>query len=152
MSEPTLVITQEVPATLVITAEQSGLLEINSGKGLPGSPGKDAVGLVPLPFSRFGPISPSVGDQRFYVDYDVRLLSARVSLGHPAQGAALVVGVNLDGAPYHQLSLPAGQNGVLVGIDEDIAAGSYFTIDVVSVGSTDPGEDLAVTLWMKAVA
>jgi len=137
MSEPTLVITETTPATLVITAEQSGLLEINSGKGLPGSPGKDAVGLVPLPFSRFGPISPSVGDQRFYVDYDVRLLSARV---------------NLDGAPYHQLSLPAGQNGVLVGIDEDIAAGSYFTIDVVSVGSTDPGEDLAVTLWMKAVA
>ena len=109
-------------------------------------------GLIPLPFSRPGEQYVSVGQLLFPVDYDVLLLGGRAIAGTAPQGADLRAVVKLDGAPFLTLTCLAGfaSSGFVDGANAPITAGSSFTVDVEQVGSTIPGSDLVIVLWMRS--
>lgn len=146
-----LVITAPGPTELVIEQRVTAMLGFQ-GSGLPGAAGRDAVGIGALPFGRLGSMSPSVGGQRFPFAYAFTALSLSVSLGTAPVGADFVLVLNRNGSPWVTATVPDGQDEVLVVIDEDITPGDFVTVDITSVGSTQPGADLTAILWTKAIA
>ena len=149
--DDTLILTAPGPATLVITAEETGFLGF-AATGLPGTNGRDAAGLIPLPYSKSGPMNLSTGPQRFYLDYDVVLTRGHASLGTPPLGSDFVLRFNLDGSPFAFLTIPDGAHDIVFDWGSlPIAAGSYLSVDRTAVGSIFPGADLTAVLWMKAL-
>ena len=148
---PDLVIVAPAPPVLEIVHEQTAFLEFE-GAGLPGAPGRDAAGVGSMPFSRLGPMFVSTGAQRFPFAYPFRALSLSVTLGTaPAVGDFVLV-LNRNGAPWVTATVVDGTTAATVGIDEDLLAGDYLTVDITSVGSIQPGADLTAILWTKAMA
>lgn len=146
-----LVITAPGPTTLQIVAETTAFLEFEAA-GLPGAAGKDAAGISCLTFSRLGGMYVSTGSQHFPFAYPFTALSLSVTLGVAPTGDDFVLVLNRNGAPWVTATVPAGQTSVLVAIDEDLADGDDLTVDVTSVGSSEPGQDLTAILWTKAIA
>lgn len=146
-----LVITVPGPTTLQIVAETTAFLEFEAA-GLPGAAGKDAAGISALTFSRLGSMYVSTGAQHFPFAYPFLALSLSVVLGVAPTGDDFVLVLVRNGTPWVTATIPAGQDTVLVPIDEDILAGDDLTVDITSVGSTQPGADLTAILWTKAIA
>ena len=149
-----LILTEEIPE-LVITAPVVSFVEVEA-TGLPGAPGKDSPGLIPMPFAREGGQYVKVGKQKFTIEYDAIALGLRVSLVEPPVGADFIVALRINGTVIVRATIPDGAETsgyILVphGIDT-ISAGDYATLDVEQVGSTLPGTTLTATFWMKVVA
>lgn len=100
-----------------------------------------------------GDASVMTGLQRFYVEHDTMLLSARVSAGVPPTGTPLICDVNVNdesvfAAPGDRPTLAEGENTVLTTFSEGILipAEDYLTFDVDQVGAIDPGSHIVVQL------
>lgn len=102
-----------------------------------------------------GTLTTLLGAHRVYNDTGAALTirSVRASVGTAPTGAAVICDVRVDNTTI----FPGGTNQpqVAAGANTDkttgmstttIADGSYFTVDVVQVGSTVPGADLTVQI------
>lgn len=140
---------------ILVEVETQPPVEVTiSDVGLPGPPGPPALDLYPIPWSRRGNQYVSVGTMPIYVEYPSIALGARAGLGVPCTGSDLVVLIRRNDVAFHQLTIPQGDrtSGYVLIPANTISVGDYFTLDVVQVGSTTPGTDLSVSLWLKVTA
>lgn len=115
-----------------------------------------AIGSRIQPFSSSGPLMVEVGGHRLYNDTSAAwtILSVRASVGTPPTGSSLIVDVNVSGTTIFttQSNRPAiaaagSTSGKITNMNvTTVAAGEYLTIDVDQVGSTTPGNNLAVQI------
>jgi hypothetical protein len=103
-----------------------------------------------LPFSVYGVVAVTTGDQRFYNDTGLILtfIKARISVGVAPTGADLIGVFKLNGVALCTVTVTAGTNtGVAtVFTPTTIADGDYITFDVTQVGSTVAGSDLTAQI------
>lgn len=120
-------------------------------QGVQGAPGVPAPSLNPMTWTRGGPQFVSTGLHKYYVDHPGTDMGLRASLSTPPVGADLVVALRQNGTVIQLATIPDGQitSGYLTLSPGTVSAGDYFTVDVTQVGSTDPGSELTVTLWMR---
>lgn len=105
-------------------------------------------------FSKAGPLATGAGTFRIYNDTGATLAikSARASVGTAPTGASVTVDVNINGTTSifsTRPTIPAGSNTsgkVTTLTTTTISDGSYFTVDIDTVGSTIPGSDLVVQI------
>lgn len=144
-----LIVTEET-TELVITAPTLAFLEVEA-TGLPGAPGADAPGIMPIPFGRMGTQFVDVGTQRFYIEYDGLLLGFRGVLASPPVGDDFIMALRVNGTVVATATILDGEynSGYVTITPGTVSAGDYVTFDVTQVGSTSPGATLTVGLWMK---
>lgn len=107
-------------------------------------------GLNPV-FSRQGTLGVLTGTQRLYVERAGTIGVVRASLGTPSVGSPVVVDVNKNGTSILSapISVAAGQYTATGTIsNSSCVAGDYYTVDIDSVGSTSPGANLTVTIYI----
>ena len=134
MTDP-IVIVQPVVPTVTINA--SGPV------GATGSPG-----LVPI-FTRQNFITPLTGNSRFYFDSTRVIGQVRASLGTPPTGSGAVIDTLINGTSMGTVTIPAGANTATITTSKTVNAGDYATVSILSVGSTNTGADLVVTLTIN---
>lgn len=106
-----------------------------------------------FPFSRAGTLAVSTGTFRIYNDSGATLTikAVRASVGTAPTGAAITVDVNVNGTSIFTTrpTIAAGTNTsgkVTAFTTSTISDGSYFTVDIDTVGSTVAGSDLTVQI------
>jgi hypothetical protein len=108
-------------------------------------------------FSREGTAAVIAGTSRWYNDTGVTLsfVSVRASVGTAPTGASLKVDVNKDGTTIFTSQNARPEIAVSTFTDESSAPdvgtifdGSYLTVDIDQVGSTIPGSNVVVQIWM----
>ncbi len=107
-------------------------------------------GLNPV-FSRQGTLATLTGTQRLYVERTGTIGVVRASVGTPSVGSPVVVDVNKNGTSILSapISVAAGQYTATGTIsNSSCVAGDYYTVDIDSVGSTSPGANLTVTIYI----
>ncbi len=144
-----IIVTEET-TQLVITAPETVFLEVEA-TGLPGAPGADSPGIMPIPFGRMGTQYVDVGTQEFYVEYDGNLLGFRGVLASGPVGDDFIMALRVNGVVVATATILDGQrnSGYVTITPGTVVAGDYITFDVVQVGSTSPGTTLTVGLWMR---
>ena len=146
-----LIITEEL-TELVIEAPVVAFLEVEA-TGLPGVDGKDAPGLVPMSFGRFGEQYVKMGDAEFTIEYPATLLGLRAKLVDAPVGQDFRVALRKNGSVIQHATIPDGQKNSGYTLISDVVGAcvpdDYVTLDVEQVGTTTPGTSLTVTLWMK---
>lgn len=156
MANEITVISEDEIAIVVETVEQhfdvtvSGLGE-RGPQGLQGEPGVPAPSLNPMTWTRGGTQFVSTGGHKYYVDHPGTDMGLRASVTVPPLGDDLVVALRKNGSVIQLATIPDGADtsGYITLSPGTVSAGDYFTVDVTQVGSTLPGEDLTVTLWMR---
>lgn len=132
----------------------NGYASLDAGGKVPTS--QMAIGSRIQPFSSSGPLMVEVGGHRLYNDTSVAwtILSVRASVGTPPTGSSLIVDVNVGGTTIFTtqgnrptITAAGNTSGKITTMNvTTVAAGEYLTIDVDQVGSTTPGNDLAVQI------
>lgn len=122
------------------------LSEIGTGGG--GGGGNHIV-----PFSWSGELQTSSGTHRLVFADNATLVAVVASCGVAPAGAAVIVDVNLNGTTIFttQANRPTiadggNQSAVATPDVTAVSAGDYLTVDIDQVGSSDPGEDLTVSI------
>lgn len=123
--------------------------------GPKGDPGEDGADGAPGPgawvYSVAGTLEPLVGNIPIYNDTgrELTIVAVRASVGQAPTGSGVTVDVNLNGSTSilsTPLTIPANQTTARATsfTTATLADGDYLTVDIDSVGSTDPGEGLVV--------
>lgn len=136
------VVIVEVPTVELTVTVEEVVVEI-AQLGAQGIRGAD--GLVPI-FSRQNELSIVTGLTRFYFEQSGTISKIRASVGTPATGSSIDVGVYLNGGLIDTVSIPATQNTVVSSLSEPVVLGDYVTVSILAVGSTTAGTDLTVIL------
>lgn len=107
--------------------------------------------IVYLPYTLQGLLSTSEGDLRLYVEDDMVIDTVRASVGTSPTGSPVVVDILRNGVDSvftdisHAPTIAPGDNTSVVLPDNVVAAaGDFFTMSVLSVGSDTPGTGLTV--------
>jgi hypothetical protein len=95
---------------------------------------------------------------RWYARGAWTILAVRASVGTAPTGASVIVDVNKNGTTIFttQSSRPTiavSTNTALNSADPEIdtlANGDYLTLDVDQIGSTEPGQNLTVQVWLES--
>lgn len=138
----------------VIDIETEGLQgPAGPASTIPGPQGPPGPGLSPATFSRLGELTTTTGNQRFYVEYGGEVLGLRVAVGVPPIGSSIVVALRQNNVVIATATVLSAQltSGYVTVSAGTIVAGDYFTVDIQQVGSANPGSDLTVAVWIKAV-
>jgi hypothetical protein len=132
----------------------NGYAGLDSGGKVPTS--QLAIGSRIQPFSSSGPLMVEVGGHRLYNDTSTAwtILSVRASAGTAPTGSSIIVDVNISGTTIFTtqsnrptIAIAGNTSGKITNMNiTTVAAGAYLTIDVDQVGSTTPGNDLAVQI------
>jgi len=125
-------------------------VEVISG-GMQGPPGPIAFA---IPFSRPGEQGVLDAGTPWYVEQDVTVRGIRASVKTAPAGAPIIVQVWLDSVTLvGEVEIPAGAvtSGFTPPDEAELESGGYLTVSVTSVGTTEPGADLVVAVWMEAV-
>lgn len=109
-----------------------------------------------FPFSRAGTLAVAVGTHRLYNDsgatLTIKAVRASVGTAPTGAGSSVTIDVNINGTTSIFTTRPtiaAGSNTsgkVTTFSTTTISDGSYFTVDIDTVGSTTPGSDLTVQI------
>jgi hypothetical protein len=109
-------------------------------------------------FSKAGVLATGVGTHRWYNDSGrtLTIKKIRASAGAAPSGASILVDVNINAGTIfstqtNRLTIASGGATATQTVfnTTTITDGSYFTIDIDQVGSTTPGSDLVVTIWLE---
>lgn len=110
----------------------------------------------PVVWSYSGSQFVRTGLMPLFLDGDCTFVGAIAGVGTPPQGAALIADVHLDGVTIfgNQSARPTIAPGAKSGVAGpatvvDLDAGSYLTVDVDQIGTTQPGADLSVVLSLR---
>jgi hypothetical protein len=111
---------------------------------------------VGMAWSFEGQLIPTVGAHRFYNDTGsaADISSVRATVNVSPVGGSVIIDVNIDGVTIFtdQSRRPTIPEGTLTDLSSlsDVRmiwpAGSYLTVDIDQVGSTNSGEDLTVNV------
>lgn len=149
--------------TLVPTAEL-GTGAASATKFLRGdqtwaTPASTGITLKEAAFGFPGTVFTKTGTQRWYADRAYTCTSIITSLGTAPTGANLRLDINIDGATAftNQTQRPNVTAGTNVQIKTTnlgnlvtLASGSYITLDVDQIGSTEPGAELTCQITFEA--
>jgi hypothetical protein len=123
------------------------------GVGLQGPRG--LAGPLPI-FSSQGSLSVKIGTARLYFDVTQTVISVRASVGTSPVGASVIVDVRKNGTtlfptnPGNRPTIAPGAFTVTTVPDVvAFSAGDYLTVDIVQVGTTNPGADLTVQVRVQ---
>lgn len=137
---------------IAIFAKSGGALWVRNSSGVERlvEPG------ILFPFSKSGTLAVATGTFKLYNDCGATLTikSVRASVGTAPTGAgsSVTVDVNINGTTSifsTRPVIPAGSitSGKVTTLSTTtISDGSYFTVDIDTVGSTTPGSDLVVQI------
>lgn len=133
-STTTIDITTPVGAT--VTAATAG------PQGVPGT--------TPI-YSRVSQLAPLQGKSRFYFEQGCVIGKVRAAVGTAPTGSPVVIDVNVNGSSIYadQEQRPSIAAGAYTAVSTPgfaVSAGDYITVDIDSVGTTNPGADLTVTV------
>ena len=125
--------------------------DANTTSWVPGGGGGGGNHIVP--FSWSGELQTSSGTHRLVFADNATLVAVVASCGVAPAGAAVIVDVNLNGTTIFttQANRPTiadggNQSAVATPDVTAVSAGDYLTVDIDQVGSSDPGEDLTVSI------
>lgn len=113
---------------------------------------------VQATFSKAGTLASGVGTHRWYNDSGKTLTikKIRASVGASPSGASILVDVNINAATIfstqtNRLTIASGGATATQTTfnTTTISDGSYFTVDIDQIGSTTPGSDLVVSIWLE---
>jgi hypothetical protein len=96
-----------------------------------------------------GELSTFVGKARWYPPKNIALLSVRASVDTPPTGGAIQLVMRKNGVIVgNSIDINSGQNRSILVDFSGVTGGAddYFTVDVISVGSTIKGSDLTVVI------
>jgi hypothetical protein len=133
--------------TVVVESDDNTVLISQSGfQGVPG-PAHETY-----QFTMQDQIEPAVGTTYIPFDTSAQMLSVQAVTSVSPVGQDIVVDVLINGIsvwsnPADRLTISAGQDesAVITAFDTDsFVAGDRLSVDVVQVGTTNPGEDLLV--------
>lgn len=121
--------------------------------------GGTTVMKIVLPFTQEGNVSEGAGVNKIYNDSGITLNidEARAAVTTSPSGQDLIFDININGTSIwpstqnNRLKVVAGQLTGFTSVFQTgtIADGQYFTVDVDQVGSTVPGADITVTIWLS---
>lgn len=123
-------------------AESSGVGYTGSaGSGYTGSAG---VGLQVKTMEYDGSLVVFNGTKRWWIpsNYNIYRLVAFVSVA--PTGANLNIRLNKNGSSVSTLTVPSGLTTANATVNISLVEGDYMTVDITSVGSTQPGQDLSL--------
>lgn len=109
-------------------------------------------------FSRWQTLYTIAGTHRWYNDSGATLAikEIRAAVGTAPTGATIICDVNIDGSTIwstqgNRLTIAANGNTASTTTFNTLVIpdGSYLTVDIDQVGSTEPGADLTLTVWME---
>lgn len=135
------------PVTVVVDDQSNTVLITQAGmQGVPG-PAHETY-----QFTMQDQLETAVGSTFIPFDSDASLVSLQAVVSVPPVGQDIVVDVLINGVsiwanPADRLTITAGQDESAVVTTYDtgtFVAGDRLSVDVVQVGSTNPGEDLVV--------
>lgn len=112
-----------------------------------------APGTMPV-YSRIAQLAPLVGQGRFYFETACVIGKVRASVGTAPVGAPVVIDVNVNGNSIYanQAQRPSIAAGAFTATSTPgfaVSAGDFITVDIDSVGTTNPGADLTVTITIQ---
>lgn len=105
-------------------------------------------------FSKTGQLTVSSGTVRLPIEDAYTIIGTRLTVGTAPTGANLVIDVLKNGSTIYTTTsnrptIIAGSSSGGPGATPDVnslAAGDYLTVNILTVGSTIPGSDLAVSV------
>lgn len=111
-----------------------------------------------LPWSMDGTLYVKTGAKRLYVESARTIVGVRFSVGTAPTGAAAIVDVNKNGTTIFTtqgnrptVGIGANTSGLVANMDvTSLAAGDFLTVDVDVVGSTIPGADATVQVFVRS--
>lgn len=112
----------------------------------------------PVTFAKNGEleVTTDTGAHRFYLEGNHTISAVQISVGTAPTGAAVIVDVHVDGTtifttqsnrPEIAISGFFDASGTIE--DDDHDDGQYVTVNIDQIGSTLPGENLTVIVWLK---
>lgn len=123
------------------------------------TPNPDAL-IESLDFTHAGPLAVKVGPtQRPVVGGSFSFVSIGARASTAPVGSSVVLDVKKNGAsifalPADRPTIAAGSNDAIVGSwgNVTVTTGDYISVDIVAVGSTEPGSDLVLNLRMRKIS
>lgn len=114
--------------------------------------------IEPYIFAVTGPLAAATGKSRVYLEGSYLVETVRASVNTSPAGSAITVDVNKNGTTIYTTqsarpSIAAAANSA-TGNSPAIAnfdAGDYMTVDIDTVGSSDPGADLTVVVRLRKI-
>jgi len=110
---------------------------------------------IPVAYTKVGTLGPQTGVNRFRAEYDTTAVKVSISVVTAPLGSDIVCdvlneGVSIFSSPALRPRILAGQlEGFAVPDVGFIAAGHHITLDIVSVGSGQPGNTLTAIIWLS---
>ena len=142
-------VTVSAPTPAVVEVTGDTTTTITTAASGPQGP----AGTTPI-YSRAGQLAPLVGQGRFYFESACVIGKVRASVGTVPVGDAVVIDVNVNGVSIftdqaQRPSIEAGTSTDTSTPNRAVNAGDYITVDIDSVGTTNPGADLTVTVTIQ---
>jgi hypothetical protein len=113
-----------------------------------GAPGKDGASLVPMSFR--GSMVTGIGVQPFVFTSPGSIALVRAAVGTAPTGADLRFDILKNGVSIlsSPLSIPAGSklSSPVVPVSGSVLAGDVVTVDVLQIGSVQPGANATLVL------
>lgn len=111
------------------------------------------TGASPI-YSRAGQLATLIGQGRIYFETPATIAHVRASVGTAPVGAPVVLDVNVNGATIYtdqatRPTIAAGSFTTTSAPGRAVSAGDFITVDIDSVGTTNPGADLTVTVALQ---
>lgn len=106
-------------------------------------------------FQRAGSLVVQSGTSRYYFETQAHIGTVRASVGTSPTGAPVTVDLNVNGVSIFtdQSKRPSIAPGQFTAVGNQgvtpIFPGDYITVDVDSVGTTQPGADLTVSVTLS---
>lgn len=112
----------------------------------------------PVTFGKNGELETTTdtGAHRFYLKWNATIDAVEISVGVAPTGSSVIVDVHVSGTtifttqsnrPEIAVSGFFDASGTIE--DDDHDAGQYVTVNIDQIGSTLPGENLTVIVWIK---
>jgi hypothetical protein len=96
-----------------------------------------------------GTLSITTGTARFTLPRDYTLTSVEANLGTAADASVLST-INKNGSALTTITVGSSQtNASNTGLSVALSKDDYLTVDINSVGTTDKGSDLSITLTLE---
>ena len=152
IEENTIVSGEIVGDDLILTKNNASTVNAGNVRG-PAGPEGPPGGLTEINMSYAGTLAVVTGKIRWYASKSYSISKVMISVGTAPTGSDLTVDVKKNGTTIFTTSSKRPKIAAGGFFDESdtpdvtsLIAGDYLTVDIVTVGSTIPGENLGVQI------
>lgn len=115
----------------------------------------DDPSIIGLPkekvLSQPGPLVVVTGEARWYPRENITIMGVYLAVGTSPTGADLIIELTRNGVSIGQYTLTSGTfNTPRLSVGESLVVGDYISVNVIQVGTTEPGANLGMTLLYKS--